>query len=174
MQNIFNTKTRFFRIWKQMHNRRKIGIYKQISVSERWTNFDCFYEDMHNSYCEHVAKFGERDTTIDRIDNNEGYSKENCRWATMEVQGNNRSNNRFLSFNGETLSLSQWSRKLGITRQALYSRIETNGWPLERALSPSKNPKTKLETLIKDVRSGKFGSKNKVELLQRLEEFIIS
>ncbi len=55
-------------------------------------------------------------------------------------------------------------------QKALYSRIEKNGWPLERALKIKIKPNNKLKDLIQIVLSGKFGTKNRAELIYRLQE----
>ena len=58
-----------------------------------WLNFDDFYRDMYKSYLKHIEEFWEKQTTIDRIDNNWDYSKENCKRSTMKEQNNNKRNN---------------------------------------------------------------------------------
>lgn len=55
-------------------------------------SFEEFKNDMYQSYLEHVEKYWEKETTIDRIDVNWNYCKDNCRWATYQVQASNRSN----------------------------------------------------------------------------------
>jgi hypothetical protein len=61
-----------------------------INVDGRWDAFESFYFDMHDSYLVHVKEYGARNTSLDRIDNDKGYSKENCRWATRLIQNNNK------------------------------------------------------------------------------------
>ena len=97
-----------------------------ITVCDRWLKFKNFIEDM--------GPRPERGLTFDRIDNNKGYCKENCRWATWTVQANNKRNNHYLTHDGISLTVSQWSKRLGIERQVIQCRI-TLGWTTERALT---------------------------------------
>ena len=90
------TGTRIHRIWQGMLQRcrSKNNLNyggRGIKVCKRWLKFENFQVDMYESYVEHVAKFGEYDTTLDRKKNDGNYSKQNCRWATREMQLNNTS-----------------------------------------------------------------------------------
>jgi hypothetical protein len=98
-----------------------------IKMCDRWLN----------SFAAFAADMGPRPTpkhTIDRIDNARGYEPNNCRWATMQEQQMNRRNNRWITAHGETLSIKQWERKLGIDHGVIADRIR-RGYPLELALS---------------------------------------
>ena len=97
-----------------------------ITVCEEWHDFTCFLADM-----------GLRPSSahsLDRKDNAKGYSKENCRWATIEEQCNNKRSNRLLTHNGETQTMSEWSISSGIPYGILKSRI-LRGWDIDRALT---------------------------------------
>lgn len=98
-----------------------------ISVCERWQTFTHFLEDMLPSY--------RSDLQIERIDNNKGYCKENCKWDTRRAQMLNRRNARMVTFDGQTLNLSLWAEKTGIGFHILDQRIGKLGWSVQRALT---------------------------------------
>lgn len=92
------SKTRFYTIWNAMrmrcynkngHNYKYYG-GKGISVDKKWNKFTGFFDDMYEPYQEHVTKYREKNTTIDRIDNNLNYCKSNCKWSTLKEQANNK------------------------------------------------------------------------------------
>src|ERR1700749_3089488 len=120
-------------IWRRMRDRcrkpsdRAYSRYggRGIALCERWHAFENFLADM-----------GERPAgkTLERIDNSLGYSPENCRWATYIEQNNNRRDNRWLTFKGETKTLAQWCRDLGLPQKAIQQRLNAYGWTVERSL----------------------------------------
>ncbi len=98
-----------------------------IAVCERWLDsFENFFADM--------GKCPEN-KSIDRIDNEKGYSPDNCRWATAAEQAQNKRNTVKLTFNGETKCITQWARDKGIGFTTLWLRINRAGWSVERALT---------------------------------------
>ena len=108
-----------YKIWKAMKYRctdpNNINYMhyggRGITVCSRWLeSFENFYADM-----------GPRpaDTTIDRIDNNAGYSSDNCRWATRIIQQNNRSTfNHRIQYAGMNMTSAEWANVIGIDRHA--------------------------------------------------------
>jgi len=100
-----------------------------ITICDEWLNDSTsFYEwAVNNGYDDSL--------TIDRIDNDLGYSPENCRWANVYEQANNKRNNTRITFNGETHTIAEWGRIVGINANLLYARRSALGWDTERMLT---------------------------------------
>lgn len=103
-----------------------------IIVCAKWLQFDGFFEDM--------GEAPSSEHSIDRIDNDGPYSPENCRWATRQEQANNKSNNRILTFNGESAPMSEWARRSGISAATIERRLNKLGWDADRAISTPVRP----------------------------------
>ena len=84
-----------------------------ITVCERWLSFENFYADMGSC---------PQGLTIDRKDNDKGYYPDNCRWATMEEQQNNRTNNINVTLGDETKTLKQWAKYFGRSYAVVKAR----------------------------------------------------
>lgn len=138
--------TKFYKIYRGMLTRctnpntpsyENYGA-RNIKICDRWLeSFENFKEDMYKSYLEHVSIYGEKNTTIDRIDVNKDYCLENCRWATIKEQNNNRRNTYYVLYNNEKLTISQLIDKYGdprITREIAYGRI-ASGWDILSAIT---------------------------------------
>ena len=128
------TNTRTFTSWVQMRSRcrnpkdpyfHRYG-GRGIRVCKRWMRFENFVIDMG------IRPSGK---SLDRIDNEKNYSKTNCRWSTPREQASNKSTNRRISFNGETMILKDWARKLGIDNSTLWARVVKLKWPIDRAFT---------------------------------------
>ena len=84
---------------------------------------------------EHIGPKPSRHYTLDRIKNHLGYLKGNLRWATHVEQQNNKRSNRYITRNGETLTLKQWCIRLGLNYYAVKMRVNAMAWPVELALT---------------------------------------
>jgi hypothetical protein len=73
--------------------------------------------------------------TLDRIENDKGYSPDNCRWVTIKEQQNNRRSSRMITFNGETHTMYEWAKILGMPYKTLNNRINWRRWSIEKALT---------------------------------------
>lgn len=98
-----------------------------ITVCEEWIHdFDQFITDM-----------GQRPTaghSIERVDNEKGYSKENCKWATRTEQQRNRRSAKLLTVNGETLNQIEWAKRMNIPYTLISMRINRYKWSVENAV----------------------------------------
>lgn len=94
-----------------------------ITYQESWKKFENFRDDMYESYLKHCEEYGEKDTTLDRIDVNGNYCKENCRWATRKIQANNTRKNHYITINGEVKTLTQWVEFYGIALSTVKNYI---------------------------------------------------
>ncbi len=114
------SKTSFYHIWIGIYgrcNNKKNVHYKDYGargIKLLWRSFEEFKNDMYESYLLHVKEFGKINTSLDRTDNNNGYFKENCRWATRKEQSNNTRSNVFITFKGKNKTVSEWAREFGI------------------------------------------------------------
>jgi hypothetical protein len=119
-----NRRSREYESWAHMlqrcRNKNDPG-YKNyggrgIAVCERWNEFESFLADM-----------GPKPSSkhqLDRIDNDEDYKPENCRWATRIEQANNKRTNHFITMAGRTLSLADWSRQLDFPYKELCALVD--------------------------------------------------
>ena len=135
------SRSRIYKIYRSMQDRctnpndQAFRYYGGRGIKCLWQSFEQFRDDMHESYLAHVKEFGERQTTIDRIDNNGNYCKENCRWATMKEQCNNRRSNVLIEFRGRTQNMKQWAEEIGISHKLLWDRIRKAKWSIEKSLT---------------------------------------
>lgn len=98
-----------------------------ITVCERWRHsFENFLADM--------GKKPAPDYSIERKDNNAGYSPENCKWASAAEQNRNYSRNVRMTFQGKTMCLTDWAIHKNLTSTMLMCRLR-RGWSIERTLS---------------------------------------
>lgn len=97
-----------------------------ITVCERWRqSFATFFADMGPRPHGH---------TLDRIDNYGPYSPANCRWSTNEQQASHRSTSRWVTYNGVTMTTSQWARSIGMRPRTFQARLR-RGFSFEAAMT---------------------------------------
>jgi hypothetical protein len=89
---------------------------------------------MIESYKAASQKYGEFNISIERKDNNAGYSLENCRWANKKEQNNNRRNNRIIEVDNERKTLQEWADETGINRETITRRIDDLHWSVKDTL----------------------------------------
>lgn len=121
--------TRLYQIWQGMRGRcynKHDPRYERyggrgITVCDEWQEFSRFYDwSVNNGY--------QKNLTIDRINNDEGYRPDNCRWATNETQANNRESNIKITIGNATRTLTQWCEIFQVDYRTTLSRYNRNGF----------------------------------------------
>ncbi len=143
--------TRLYRVWAAMKQRcynpnsSSYNAYggRGITVCDDWIDdFVPFYEwAMTNGYNPDAPR-GE--CTIDRIDNDKGYSPDNCRWISSEKQANNKQQTVWVEMNGEKKSLKQWCDIYQINYGCVIHRIHSMGWDAIKAITTPSARKRKI------------------------------
>jgi len=127
---------KIYKVWATMkarcYNAKQVSFKnyggRGISVCNEWLNFEPFRDwSFDNGYKEGL--------TLDRVDVNKNYEPSNCRWVTWETQQNNRRNNRLITVDNITKTLSEWSEIIGINTGTIRRRIDILGWDTERAIN---------------------------------------
>lgn len=127
--------TRLYEIWRQMHRRcygKNTKPYKDyggrgISICPEWNEYDAFRDwAMSHGYQDNL--------TIDRIDVNGDYCPENCRWATVKEQANNRRSCHIVEHNGEKHTISEWADIYHVNQVKLWDRLSRCDWNIEIAV----------------------------------------
>ena len=151
-------KTKVYRSWQAMmarcynlnNNRYKIYGARGIEVDSEWHNFNVFLKDMGHPNI---------NQTLDRIDVNKNYSKDNCRWATLQEQSHNKRTNFRIKAFGKEQTLTQWAQEYNMNWATLRKRIKDLKWPIEKALK-TKVQKQRRNTDQKQLKKLKKCSKS--------------
>lgn len=129
------TKTKEYKSWTGMMHRCYVPTDisypnyggRGIRVCRRWHEAKNFLEDMGPRPAPGMS--------LDRKDNNKGYSKANCIWSDRKTQNRNRRGNRMITYKGKTQCLRAWCEELGLKYARTYSRLFTFKQPVEKAFT---------------------------------------
>lgn len=136
--------TRLYTVWDSMRqrclnpNQKEYHNYggRGIKICSEWDDYSSFREWAYHTGYKDDAPRGF--CTLDRIDVNGDYEPNNCRWVSFKVQSNNKQNTIYLTADGETRTLSEWSRVVGIKYCTLWRRYK-QGWAPEKILQAVKS-----------------------------------
>ncbi len=108
-------------------NRKDYEYYgrRGIKVCDKWLSFESFLEDMGEK---------PKGLSLDKVDNNKGYCKANCRWVTRKEQQRNRRNNILITIDNITKCLAEWCEEFNLKYSKIKDRIKRYGWTPEEAL----------------------------------------
>lgn len=127
--------TRVYNIWNHMMFRcyspedKRYNHYggRGITVDSKWHSFEGFWEEMKDGYSDQL--------TLDRINNDKGYCKENCRWATQKEQCRNKRTTLKVIYRGEERVLIELCDELKIKYHMVFLRLFRYDWSIEDALN---------------------------------------
>lgn len=143
-----DSNTRFYNIWSGMRARcldKHTRYYQNgIKTCVQWEDYVTFKKDMFNSYQEHCEKYGEDNTSIDRINVLGNYEINNCRWATCKVQSLNRTTNKPITHNNKSYTMEEFCDSFNLKRHTVLTRMK-NGWDIEDIASIPANPSNRLK-----------------------------
>lgn len=129
-------RSRLYNIWihiKRRTNNPNAQFYEDyggrgIKICDEWNKSFLSFKEWAES-----SGYSDK-LTIERIDVNGNYCPENCKWIPLKEQANNRRTTVNITFNGETMNLSQWAKRLGMNFGTLQTRYK-NGWSVEEMLT---------------------------------------
>ena len=133
--------TRLYMVWLNMRRRCKdnrnarYADYGErgITVCDEWEDFQKFaWWALDNGYDKNARS---RKCTLDRIDNDKGYSPDNCRFVDNVTQCNNKRNNRVYRINDIAHTIQEWARIYGVKDYVIRDRIFKLGWDYEKAIT---------------------------------------
>lgn len=143
------TKHPLYKVWVGMKERCNSPKFKQyhnyggrgITVCKQW-------EERFRNFLYWAIKRGyQKGLELDRIDNDKGYSPENCRWATHSQNNRNKTNNRYALYRGENRLLIELCEEHSIHFKTVCNRLDRAKWDIEKALTfpvlVRKKPETK-------------------------------
>lgn len=131
------TKTRLYNIWqgiKRRCNNKNAINYKNyglrgIKMCTEWENDFMLFKDWayQNGYNANL--------TIDRIDNDKNYCPSNCIWSDQKYQQNHKRNNRYITYNNQKHTLSEWAQITGLSTSVIDSRLNKLEWSEQKTLT---------------------------------------
>ena len=107
-----------------------------IKVCDEWLVYENFRDWAISTGYDAFAPFGK--CSLDRIDNEGNYEPSNCRWVSLSEQAKNKSNSRYFTYRGKTLTIREWSDETGIKYRTLVYRIDNN-WDTDRVFKGAKH-----------------------------------
>lgn len=131
------TNTRLYKIWVGIKDRcYNSNSYNYENYGERGILVCDEWNSSYESFRDWAMCNGYSDSlTIDRVDYDGDYEPSNCRWTDVKTQANNRRTNRFITFKGETHTISEWGEITGIKPNTIRMRLDSYGYTIEQALS---------------------------------------